>query len=116
MKKSQEIFQKLDQAADLKSKADKLVFEAMAMLLDQSAENVRKTDNLINSLASPELGDIYNSARAARLLNISKNTLYKLVKAGRIPHIRPFSPGGKITFYKHQLTEYLCTSNTRNTK
>ena len=39
---------------------------------------------------------------ACALLNISKTTLYKLIKEGTVPHFR-HSPRGKFFFYLEQL-------------
>lgn len=102
--KFEEIYQLLESSINMLEQGVKLQHKAMLKLLTVLSDTNTRTNNLINYLAAPEQGEIYSVDDIAKILKVSRATVYKWVQSGKIPHTKP--NGGKVIFYKHQLSEF----------
>jgi excisionase family DNA binding protein len=51
---------------------------------------------------------------AAACLGMTWHRLYQLVSEGRVPHIRPTGPRGRILFYESALKNYIRKNTVNN--
>jgi len=99
------VFKLIERSFEMQIEALQLQQRAIVQLLQLTSNADTKTTNIINTLVSPENGDIYTVDELAKILKVSRATIYKWVQSGKIPHTKPNS--GKVLFYKYQLTEFL---------
>jgi len=100
----EQIYRMLEKSHNMQQEALQLQFNALCSLLEFVSNTDRKATNVINTLAAPGNGETYTVDEIASILRVSVSTVYKWVQGNRIPHTKP--NGGKVIFYKHQLTEF----------
>lgn len=86
--------------------------QAVSMLL-QKMEKLEKLIEQANSEPENDVDDIMDVEQAATFLKRKKNTIYRYVSSGTIPHIKS---EGKLLFNKERLTKWLQEGSVKTAK
>ncbi len=100
-----QIFQTIQKASELFAEACRLNNLALSAILEIASNAHSKSDNIIETLVSPEKGDIYDIDELAKVLKLSKASIYRLCNTGKLPFHKPGA--GKLIFYRHEISLFL---------